>query len=270
MGVDSVMARASERPIAAAAAFAVGLLLHPAAGVALDAGGEGEPDAIQILMRMKKVYAGCRSYRDTGEVRTRGVIEGGSFASSVPFATAFVRPGPFRFQFTDRGIGERESLFIVWADGGSEVLAWWDASPGVRRASSLQEALEAASGISGGASIRVPGLLLPRVVGAGVLLVGPVRLEDDVDRGVWCYRVRGKSRETPYQRTAGTVSVTVEDEAITLWIDRATLLLRKVEEDATLSTYRSFSTTTYEPEIDVDVPAGQLAFDPPASLQPAP
>lgn len=222
-------------------------------------------DPVRILMRMKKVYASCRSYRDSGEVRTKGFIEGGSFGSKVPFATAFVRGGPFRYQFTDEGMGDRSSAYIVWTDGGTEVRSWWDASPGVRGPVSLQEALDAASGVSGGSSLRVPGMLLPRTVGAGVLLVAPERLEDDVDRGVWCFRIRGKSRATPYERTSGSVSVTVEDETVTVWVDRSAFLLRRVEEEATLSTYRSVTTTTYTPEIDIEIPAEQLAFNPPAA-----
>ena len=66
-----------------------------------------------------------------------------------PFATAFVRPGRFRFQFTDTGLGDRSSRYIVWADG-NEVLSWWDAKPGVRHPGALQDALAPAAGISGG------------------------------------------------------------------------------------------------------------------------
>jgi hypothetical protein len=106
-------------------------------------------------------------------------------------------------------------------------------------------------------------MLLPRTVGGGVLLVNPERIEDETDRGVWCFRIRGKSRATPYERSSGTVSVMVEDETITLWIDRSAFILRMVEEDAKLSTYRSVTTTTYTSEIDVEIPAEQLAFDPP-------
>jgi len=213
---------------------------------------------VKILLMMKKVYAGCRSYRDTGVVRTASVTEESRFGGETPFTTAFVRPGPFRFEFTDTGLGDRSSKVILWWNG-AEVHSWWDAQPGERLSESLQQALDAASGISGGASLRIPGLLLPSIVGAGAPLVGPERSSDADDRGVACFRIVGKSRATPYTQTTGSITVTVQDETVTLWIDQATFLLRKVEDVKTLSTYRMTRTTTYTPELDVDLAPDQLA-----------
>jgi hypothetical protein len=226
---------------------------------------------VQILLTMKRAYSSCRSYRDTGKVKTRSVMEDGSYGSNVPFATAFVRNGAFRFEFTDSGLGEQASRCILWW-GGSEVRSWWDAKPGVRLSESLQQGLDAASGISNGASLRVPGMLLPAEVGSGPPLVGPERIADEAIGEASCFRLTGKSRATPYTETSGAGMVTVKDETITLWIDRATYMLRKVEEARTLDTYRSTRTTTYTPEVNVDVPADQLAFNPPetATVTPPP
>ncbi|HVN77204.1 MAG TPA: hypothetical protein VMT19_12880 [Thermoanaerobaculaceae bacterium] len=218
---------------------------------------------VTILRAMEKVYAGCRSYRDTGEVTSAIVTDGGRAGSDRPFTTAFVRPGRFRFQFTDTGLGDRSSSYIVWSDG-SEVRSWWDAKPGVRRPGSLVEALTPATGISGGSSVRVPALLMPGEMSEGPLLVAPERIDDGSDRGVACLRIRGASRKTPYTLPMGRLVLTVRDETVTLWIDRSTLLLRKVEERRTLDTYTSDTTTTYTPEIDVEIPAAQLAFGAPA------
>ena len=214
---------------------------------------------VKILLAMERVYAGCSSYRDTGDVNSVIVTDGGRAASERPFLTAFVRPDRFRFQFTDPGLGERASTYIVWSNG-TDVRSWWDAKPGERRPASLQEALAPAAGISGGSSVRVPGLLLPEAVGEGPPLVAPELLEDGVDRGVACIRIQGKSRKTPYTLTMGARVVTVLDESVTLWIDRATLLLRKVVEKRTFDTYRSESTTTYSPEVNVAIPPAQLEF----------
>lgn len=219
---------------------------------------------VKILLRTEKVYRTCRSYRDNGEVRTTILTDGGRAGSERPFRTAFVRPGRFRFQFTDTGLGERSSSYIVWSDG-AEVRSWWDAKPGVRNPGPLRDALGVATGISGGSSTRVPGLLLPDQFGAGPLLVAPERIEDAPEAGAACFRIRGKSQKTPYTLMMGGQSLTVQDESITLWIDRATYLLRKVDEDRTLDTYRSESVTTYTPEIDIDIPATDLAFGAPAA-----
>jgi len=222
-------------------------------------------DAVSILLKTKKVYQSCRSYRDSGEVQTRGFVEGGSFASTVRFATAFVRPGALRFEFTVTGFGERAERWVMAWDG-SRVLALTPTSE-VRVSPTLGEALDGASGITAGASLRVPGMLLPRVVGGGALLVSPERLEDELEAGRWCYKLRGQTRATPYERSSGSVTVRVEEERVTLWIDRESCLLRKVEEEAKLSTYRSVITTTYTPELDVEIPAGELALPPLAPPQ---
>jgi len=227
----------------------------------------GPATAVQILRAMEKVYAGCRSYRDSGEVRTGIVTDGGRAGSDRPFATAFVRPGRFRFSFTDPGLGERSSSYIVWADG-TDIRAWWDAKPGVRRPGSLQAALAPAAGISGGSSVRIPGLLLPAELGDGPLLVAPERIDDGDDHGVACFRIRGESRKTPYTLSTGARALTVRSESVTLWIDRATHLLRKVQETRTFDTYTSEGTTTYTPEIDVDIPPAQLAFGAPEPAAP--
>jgi len=102
-------------------------------------------------------------------------------------------------------------------------------------------------------------MLLPAIIGAGAPLVGPERSSDADDRGIACFRIAGKSRATPYTQTTGSITVTVQDEAVTLWIDRATFLLRKVEDVKTLSTYRMTRTTTYTPELDIDLTPEQLA-----------
>src|SRR3990170_3310227 len=149
-----------------------------------------------ILLRMARVYRTCQSYRDSGEVRTTLLTDGGRAGSDRPFHTAFARLDRFRFQFTDPGLGERSSAYIVWSDG-TEVRSWWDAKPGVRRPESLQAALAVAAGVSGGSSIRVPGLLLPSSIGEGPLVIAAERIQDGTDRGVSCFRVKGKSQKTP-------------------------------------------------------------------------
>jgi hypothetical protein len=215
-----------------------------------------------ILLRMAKAYRTCRSYRDSGEVRTTLLVQDGRAGSDRPFRTAFVRPDRLRFQFTETGLGERSTSYIVWTEG-TEVRSWWDGQPGVRNAGSLQAALGMAAAPSGGSSTRVPGLLLPRSIGEGPMVIAAERIQDGSDRGVSCYRIRGKSQRTPYTITQGTQTLTVQDESITLWIDRVKLLLRKVEDRKTFETYESESITTYTPGFDVEIPAEELTYNPP-------
>ncbi len=253
--------RALKWPLALAMS-ALGAVAPAAPQAAPGTAVEGSPTAVTILRAMEKVYASCRTYRDSGAVRTGIVTDGGRAGSDRPFTTAFVRPGRLRFSFTDPGLGERASSYIVWSDG-ADVRAWWDAKPGVRRPRSLQAALAPAAGISGGSSVRIPGLLLPAELGEGPLLIAPERIEDGDDRGVACFRSRGESRKTPYTLSMGARVLTVRSESVTVWLDRSTFLVRKVQETRTFDTYTSESTTTYAPEIDVEIPPAQLAFGAP-------
>ena len=87
--------RAQTAAVAAVVALLAATLL---VGSGETAAGDDELSALQILLRVKKTYRGCVSYRDRGEVRVSGAVEGGSFGSSLPFATRFVRDGAFRFE----------------------------------------------------------------------------------------------------------------------------------------------------------------------------
>jgi len=253
------MGRGTSRMQMGLAALLLALAGTATAQPAPGAGDNASLTPEMILLKMKRTYAACRSYRDTGEVRTSSTTDGGHFGSELPFATAFVRPDRFRFEFTDQGLGERRAKYIVWVSG-DEVRSWWDAQPGVRQPGSLGEALQVAAGVSGSSSVRVPEMLLPAIGGESAVLLGAERIEDGDDRGVECFRIRGKSRPTPYTLTMGKRQVTVKDESVTLWIDRASFLLRKVEQNRTFQSYREEATTLYSPALNVDVQPGDLAF----------
>ena len=173
-----------------------------------------------------------------------------------------MRPDRFRFQFTDTGL-RRALVRVHRVDGRrrSALLVGRQAGRPQRR--NVQDGLRIAAGVSGGSSVRIPGLLLPRSVGEGPSIIAAERIQDGSDRGVPCFRIRGKSQKTPYTLTMGAQVLTVQDESITLWIDRATLLLRKFEDKKTFDTYNSESITTYMPEIDVEIPPEQLTFNAP-------
>jgi hypothetical protein len=240
----------------------VALAVHVAAQDAQSRPDDAALTPETILLSMARVYRNCRSYRDSGEVKGILRVEDGRAGSRRPFSTAFVRPDRFRFRFTDSGLGERTSSYVVWTEG-TEVRGWWDAQPGVRAMESLREALGTASGISGGSSTRVPALLLPRQVAEGPPLATADRIDDGTDRNVACFRIKGRPRAVPYTVTTGGHVLTVQDETVTLWIERGTYLLRKVEERKDYGSYTQETVTTYEPEINVDIPTEELTFTPP-------
>lgn len=233
----------------------------------------------QILAAMVEVYATCTAYRDAGRVTTRFITPGERDHTEVrPFTTAFIRPDRFRFEFRSQ-IGEVEGewyRYLVCAGGGS-VRVWWDVRPGVEEPESLGLALAGATGVSGSSAHTIPALLLPEaVIGSGLTdLAGVVSLGDADLGGVACYRLQGtlvlppvdpaeRLREEEWVfRETGVRLGHVEPGPVTVWIDRGTLLVRRIEDGSQFSTFRTETLMEYEPEVGVAVAEAELRFDPP-------
>lgn len=236
----------------------VGALVLGALMVALGesgATGYGESDtanltAEEILARVADVYSRCTSYRDSGVVTTvfiHSVLPNNTVEK--PFTTAFVRPDRFRFEYTERD--EAWNHYVIWRQG-DVIRTWWGVDPGVHEARSLGMALSAATGVSSGSARRIPGLLLSdREFGAGweiLRLKNLKRLSDAKLREADCLRVEG-------ERDPG--------EPATLWIAKTTFLIRRIDEPNTFRDFRTEETTTYEPRVNVDIPASLLEFGAP-------
>ena len=58
--------------------------------------------AKQIVERMAKAYTDCKSYRDSGIVKTLFVEKSGNRTVEKPFTTAFVRHDRFRFEYKEK------------------------------------------------------------------------------------------------------------------------------------------------------------------------
>lgn len=209
-----------------------------------------QPAARQILDKMAHVYASCQTYMDKGVVTTVFFRNDRKRTAKKPFTTAFVRPDRFRFEFKARRGEEEWDRYIVWRDGKS-VQTWWDVQPGIGKGASLSMALGAALGVSSGSAGTIPSLLMPDKGISGKLLTSMTDLEllaeEDVD-GVPCVKVQGKD---------------FRGETITLWIEKEMHLLRKIFEHKTFPDFRTETTTTYQPQINVDIPPEALKFNPP-------
>jgi outer membrane lipoprotein-sorting protein len=211
---------------------------------------EPKPDGLKaqgILDRMANVYAGCKSYRDTGVVKTVFFEANGNRTVEKPFKTAFVRPDRFRFEYTEKR-GGRVERYIVWRKG-QQVQTWWDVKPGVEKPMSLDLALAGATGVSSSSAHRIPALLLPKEVSGKRLtdMTGAKRIEAPKLEKADCFRVEGKFADNP----------------MTLWIDKKTFLVRRIDSKVKFDTFSTEETTTYDPVIDVEIPDKALEFDPP-------
>jgi hypothetical protein len=230
----------------------------------------------QILDAVADAYVSCVSYRDSGHVVTRFVHQAAEkdYSSALAFKTAFVRPNQFRFEFSS----DKGRRYLVWSQG-DEVKTWWDVTPGVKEKESLSMALAGATGVSGGSAHTVPALLVPDQVGWVKLthLADIASVGDQMLGGVTCYRLRGRlaipwvdstSKEEYRQwvfRVTGQFPERHVEGPLTLWIDRGTFLIRRIEEYTQYETYRSEEVTTYESAFSVPISEDELRFDPPAT-----
>jgi hypothetical protein len=229
----------------------------------------------EILERMATTYAKCKTYQDSGCVTTIFIQGDGQRTDKKPFSTTYVRPARFRFEFKSSFDGDTWHRYIVWADGG-DARTWWDIRPGVSQQPSLSLGLAGATGVSGGSAHTVPALLMPDSIGGRRLtdLTQLKRLEDAKFDGVDCFRIQGRllievgpaererRRQEVMKVTGRDLGTPVRGPA-TLWIDRSTFLLRRIDEQTQFDDFRTESTTTYEPLLDVAIADSQLRFDPP-------
>jgi outer membrane lipoprotein-sorting protein len=230
----------------------------PSAEATIHESRPDDPAARQILDETINVYANCRSYRDTGVAtsvfhKTSGAIH----TTERPFATAFVRPDRFRFEFNHREqvirdpLGDRLSRYIIWSNG-KEVQTWWDIKPGIEKPESLSFAVGAAAGVSGVTSSTIPGLLMPKQIGAGKLTLikyrGGFALDEEGQFDAHeCYRIIGEWGKLP----------------MTVWIDKQSYLVRRIDTQNPVRDLRVDETITYDPSIDVEVADELLEFDAP-------
>lgn len=221
----------------------------------------------QIVELAKRAYAKCSSYRDSGVVVTTFVSEEKQWTAEMPFSTAFSRPDRLRLEFKDKSLGDPPPAFIIWATG-RDVRMWSDLEPGVKSSATLAEALAAATGASQGVSYRVPTLLLPGGAPAEKTpldLHYAVRIGDADEAGFGCFRIRGQSIRTPRTLGEGEQAVVWSENSMTIWIDKHTHLVRKVEESNVYDTFSTEAITTYNPEINVEIPSELLEFGAPQS-----
>jgi outer membrane lipoprotein-sorting protein len=211
---------------------------------------EPKPDALaarDVLDRMAKTYAECKSYRDSGMGKIKIIEPQGKFVQATSFSTVFVRPKRFRFEYTQKQMFF-ETRRILWCNG-NEVKSWWSVQPGIKKEESLGMAVAGATGVSGGSAHTIPALLLPNEVGGRCLtdLTEAKRIEDDHIGKVACFRINGNYGDSP----------------MTLWLDQKQFLVRRMDSQRKFKDFRTEETTTYEPVIEEKIAEKLLEFNPP-------
>jgi hypothetical protein len=106
------------------------------------------------------------------------------------------------------------------------------------------------TGVSDGSAHTVPALLLPNDVTGRRLtdIMEAKRVEDSKLGKVDCFRIEGDF---------------VEDTPMTIWIDKKTFLVRRIDSQKKFDAFRTEETTSYDPVFDEEIPDKKLEFDPP-------
>jgi hypothetical protein len=221
-----------------------------------------DPSASEILERMAKVYANCKSYRDSGVVTTLFIKGKSKRTVEKPFTTAFVRPEQFRYEFK-QGTSGKGRRYIVWSNG-KDVRTWWDLGRKLGKPESLALAVAGATGVSDASAITIPTLLMPDLVFGRRLTdsTEAQRVENAKLDKVECFRIEATE----------DVNSSIDDKEVharisrRLWIDTMSYLVRQIDENKTFDDFRTERTTTYDPSIDGEITDKMLAFDPPVEL----
>jgi outer membrane lipoprotein-sorting protein len=217
------------------------------------------PTAQQIVEQMFSAYTSCKTYQDTGEVRTVTLENGRRRTTLLPFSTAFVRPANFRYEFRSRR-GEAEwDQYVLWRQG-DVVKSWWSIRPGIITDRSFSMSVSGASGVSGKSALTVPSMLMPDELRANPIkaLTGLTLAGEESIGSQGAYKIEGKD---------------FRGYTTTIWIEKQRLLLLQIFEKRKLSTpdgkgeFETETTTVYNPQVNEDVPAAKLAFDPPIQKQ---
>jgi len=217
------------------------------------------PTAQQIVEQMFSAYTSCKTYQDTGEVRTVFLENGSRRTTTSPFSTAFARPASFRYEFRSRRGEAAWDQYILWRQGDA-VKSWWSIRPGIITDRSFSMSVSGASGVLGKSALTVPSMLMPDELRANPIkaLTGLTLVGEENIGSQSAYKIEGKD---------------FRGYTTTIWVEKQRFLLLQIFEKRKLSTpdgkgeFETETTTVYNPQVNGEVPAAKLAFDPPVQKQ---
>jgi outer membrane lipoprotein-sorting protein len=202
--------------------------------------------ANEIIKLMKESYATANSYSDSGVVKIVFINSDGRRTVKKPFTTAFIRPDRFRFEYREKTPINREFRFIVSLNG-KNLQTYWNIENDLKL-DSLDKAIAAATGVSGGSAITVPAMLLPNEIKwrRGIRFSKPKRIDDGFFNKVSCFKIQ--------DQIFGNHAI--------FWIDKETLLLLKIYREKEFEDFQAQETTTYRPVKNGKVSGMMLEFNP--------
>ena len=205
--------------------------------------------ARQILDHTATIYRECKSYHDSGVVKTVLIKAGGNLIEEKPFITSFIRPDRFRFEYFEKEANKQERRYFVWQKRNN-IVAWRDfkIKLGIDRPKSISSALAGAMGVSGGSAYTIPRMLLPdQIKGWSLTDMSDIkRIDDSKIENNGCYCIQGRHDDSP----------------MTLWIDKETFLVRRIDSQHKFDNFRTESITTYDSMINGEITEKMLEYIP--------
>ncbi|HEX4052167.1 MAG TPA: hypothetical protein VHY19_14955 [Steroidobacteraceae bacterium] len=202
-------------------------------------------------------YAKASTYRDKGIVRTTFQTPQRAWSKEMAFTTAFERAThSFRFEIvlplpTPEAVENHDRRWIVRREGDRlEVRTFLP--PSASSGGTFPSAIAAATGVSKGAAHNIPALLMPEELGGRRVTCcddNARRIEDENWATAACFRVH-RTLQTDRGFTTET-----------LWIEKASFLIRGIEHQSKTDDLCVDSVTAYEPLMDAPLPIGAPMSD---------
>lgn len=214
-----------------------------------------EKSAKEILEKVEKTYSTCKSYRDTGTIKSVSGKSGRALTDRY-FNTAFIRPDRFRFEFGEVPNRLKFPNDIVWRNG--EQFRFTRGIQGVFAEAGVEKpdmklALAFAGTTSPFISGGIPALLFPKEIDELPPLITRLeyakRIDDDKIGKRECFRIKG------------TGTFLDQPVPVLLWINKDNFLIRRINLTTKLEKTWTESTIDYDPEIDAKIPEEALEFE---------
>lgn len=118
-------------------------------------------DAESMLRLTEKRYSEAKTYRDEGVVRIKMIQKSTTIEDERPFSTVFERDGRFRWEFRSSAIpgGKPTMQYVVWSRDQKTFDSWWDVTRKQEQQNSIDTALAAPTGVSGGSATAIIPML---------------------------------------------------------------------------------------------------------------
>ncbi len=184
-------------------------------------------------------YAKMVRYLDSGKVvstfKNAGIPP---TSTAIYFKTAYTDAGLFNFEYYK--LGQSNSLYIINRDKKRMVQSWWGINNKTRTYFTLDEALNAAQGVSTLASTMIPKFLFVKDGALGLNIFNQMKdhllLQPEMINNTLCYKLAGS------YKTRNAV----------IWIGQKDFLIRKVNIDQTIKNIEFHSEYFFTPYNSAD------------------